>query len=130
MEARDVGEIDRVLEKISARPPEGFLVSSEVLFLTKRERIIEVVKKAKLPTVFPWRLYAVEGGAVSYGASNEEGMRRMAIYVDKVLRGTKPSELPIEQLSVFHLVINQKAANAQRITLPQSFVLRADEIIQ
>jgi putative ABC transport system substrate-binding protein len=130
MEARDARGIDAALEKISARPPDGFLVSSEVLFLSKRDRIIEIIKKAKLPTIFPWRLYVVEGGVVSYGASNEEGMRRMAIYADKVLKGTRPSELPIDQLSVFHLTVNQKAAHIQGISLPQSFLLRADEVIR
>ena len=104
LEARDARELDTALQKLSSKLPDGFLVSSEVLFLSGREHIIEVVKKARLPTVFPWRLYAVEGGVVSYGASNEEAMRRMAIYVDKVLKGTKPSELPIEQMSVFNLV--------------------------
>jgi putative ABC transport system substrate-binding protein len=130
IEARNVPEIDAALDKVSARPPDAFLLSSEVLFLSRRERIIEVVRKIRLPSVFPWRLYAVEGGMLSYGASNEEGMRRMALYVDKVLKGTKPSELPIEQLSVFHLVINAKTAKALGITIPESILLRADEVIR
>jgi len=130
MEAKDAREIHAALERISRNPPDGFLVSSEVLFIPSRDRIIQTVAKARLPTVFPWRVYAVEGGIASYGASNEEGMRRVAAYVDRVLKGTRPSELPIEQLSTFHLVVNLKAAKAQGITIPESFLLRADEVIR
>ena len=86
MEAKDADQIDAALKTISRNRPDGFLVSSEVLFIARRDRIVEAVAKVRLPTVFPWRIYATEGGVASYGASNEEGMRRMAIYADKVLR--------------------------------------------
>jgi len=130
MQAKDAGEIHQALERVSRNRPDGFLVSSEVLFLTSRDRIIQTIAKARLPTVFPWRLYAVEGGLTSYGASNEEGMRRVAAYADRVLKGARPSDLPIEQLSTFHLVVNLRAAKAQGITIPESFLLRTDEVIQ
>jgi putative ABC transport system substrate-binding protein len=130
MEAKDAGEIQRALDKISRIPPDGFLVSSELLFLANRDRIIQAVAKARLPTVFPWRVYAVDGGLTSYGVSNEEGMRRVAAYADRILKGTKPSDLPVEQLAKFHLVVNLKTAKAQGITIPESFRLRTDEVIR
>ena len=116
--------------EISRIPPDGFLVSSELLFLANRDRIIQAVARARLPTVFPWRVYAVDGGLTSYGVSNEEGMRRVAAYADRILKGTKPSDLPVEQLAKFHLVVNLKTAKAQGITIPESFRLRTDEVIR
>jgi putative ABC transport system substrate-binding protein len=130
VEVRDIGEIHAALERISKMPPDGLLVSSEVLFIPSREQIIKTVAKVRLPTVFPWRVHAVDGGLTSYGASNEEGMRRVAAYADRVLKGTKPSALPIEQLSTFHLVVNLRTARAQGITIPESFLLRTDEVIR
>jgi len=96
----------------------------------KRQIAFVAVARIRLPTVFPWRVYALDGGLSSYGASNEEGMRRVAAYADRVLKGTKPSALPIEQLATFHLVVNLKTAKAQGITIPESFLLRTDELIR
>jgi putative ABC transport system substrate-binding protein len=130
VEVRNFGEIQAALDRISKIQPDGLLVSSEVLFIPSRDQIIKTVARTRLPTVFPWRLYALDGGLTSYGASNEEGMRRVAAYADRVLKGTRPSDLPIEQLATFHLVVNLKAAKAQGITIPQSFLLRTDEVIR
>lgn len=130
VEVRDVGDIKRALEKLAKAPPDGLLVSSEVLFIPSRGEIISTVARIRVPTVFPWRLYALDGGLVSYGASNEEGMRRVAAYADRVLKGTKVSNLPIEQLAIFHLVVNLKSAKAQGITIPESFLLRTDEVVR
>jgi len=129
-EVGNVGEINAALDRISKAPPDGLLVSSEVLFIPSRQEIIKAVARIRLPTVFPWRVYAVDGGLSSYGASNEEGMRRVAAYADRVLKGAKPWDLPVEQLATFHLVANLKTAKAQGITIPESFLLRADELIR
>lgn len=130
IEAKDAGEIEPALKALKKSRPDGFLVSSEVLFLANRARIIAAVNQARLPAVFPWRAYAVEGGVLSYGASWEEGMRRLAIYVDRILNGAKPSDLPIEQLSKLHLVINPKAAKAQGISIPEALRVLSDEVIR
>lgn len=129
-EARDAGQIEAAMEQIVRSRTEGLLVSSEVLFLANRDIIVKAANAARLPAVFPWRAFATDGGIASYGPSNEEGMRRMAVYADRVLKGTRPADLPIEQLSVFHLVLNPGAAKAQAIAIPDTFMAMADEVIQ
>ena len=129
-EARDARQIEVAMEQIVKNRPDGLLVSSEVLFLANRSRIVAATNAARLPALFPWKAFATSGGIASYGPHNEEGMRRMAIYADRVLKGTRPSDLPIEQLSVFHLVLNPAAAKAQGITIPDTFRAMADEVIR
>ncbi len=130
MEAKDAREIEIALVAIKRSRPDGFLVSSELLFLTNRGKIIQAVNQARLPTVFPWRAYVVEGGVLSYGASNEEAIRRLALYVDRILKGARPADLPIEQLSKLHLVIDLRAAKAQGISIPESLRVLSDEVIR
>jgi putative ABC transport system substrate-binding protein len=129
-EAKDGREIDATLDRIRRSPPDAFLLSSEILFLANRHRIIHAIAKARLPAVFPWPIYVADGAPISYGARNEDGTRRMAFYVDRILRGAKPSDLPVEQISAFYLVVNPKAAKAQGMKLPESILLRAAEVIQ
>ena len=130
VEARNAQEVDAALDRIRRNPPDGFLLSSEVLFMANRQRIVESITKLRLPAVFPWRMYVADGAPISYGPSNEEGVRRMALYVDRILKGAKPSTLPVEQISEFRLIINAKAAKAQGLKLPESMLLRASEIIR
>jgi putative ABC transport system substrate-binding protein len=130
MEAKEAQEIDAAFGHIYRNRPDGLLLSSEVLFLVNRVRIVQALAKARLPTVFPWPLHVAEGGVISYGPNNQEGARHMAVYVDRILRGAKPSDLPVEQLDKFHLIVNLKAAKAQGITIPESILLRADEVIR
>jgi putative ABC transport system substrate-binding protein len=129
-EARDARQIETAMEQIVKSRTDGLLVSSELLFLVNRDRIVEVTNAARLPAVFPWKAFTSSGGIASYGPHNEEGMRRMAMYADRVLKGTKPSDLPIEQLSAFHLVLNLGAAKAQGIAIPETFRAMADEVIR
>jgi putative tryptophan/tyrosine transport system substrate-binding protein len=92
--------------------------------------IVDLAAKLKLPSVFEFREGPEAGGLMSYGSNLADLFRRAGTYVDKILRGTKPGELPLEQPTKFELVINLKAANALGITIPQSLLLRADEVIQ
>jgi putative ABC transport system substrate-binding protein len=93
-------------------------------------RIVDLAAKAKLPVVYPFRHYAEEGGLMSYGPSTEKQYELAAQYVDKILRGSKPQDLPIQQPTQLELVINMRAAKALSITIPQSLLLRADRIIE
>ena len=95
-----------------------------------RRRLIELAAKNGLPTAYPAREYVDAGGLMSYGADLADLHRRAAFYVDKIVRGAIPSDLPIEQPTKFELVINLKTAKALGLTIPQSLLLRADAVIQ
>ncbi len=95
-----------------------------------RKRIVELAMQHKLPMMFDNRGFVDVGGLMSYGTNVVDLQRRVASYVDKILKGAKPADLPVEQPSTFELVINLKTAKALGITIPQSLLLRADEVIQ
>jgi putative ABC transport system substrate-binding protein len=97
---------------------------------TNRIRINTLAVNAKLPTIYVQQHYVEAGGLMSYGANIVDLFRRAADYVDKILRGTKPSDIPIEQPTKFDLVLNLTTARALGLAIPESFLLRADELIQ
>ena len=95
-----------------------------------RPRLIELVTKSRLPAVYGFRSAVELGGLVSYGPSWENHAKRAATYVDKILKGAKPADLPVEQPTRFELVVNLKTAKALKLTIPSSLLLRADAVIQ
>ena len=95
-----------------------------------RVRIITLAQGARLPTMFAFREFVEAGGLMSYGANFSDLYRRAADYVDKILRGTKPGDIPVEQPTKFDLIINLTTAKALGLTIPESFLLRADEVIE
>jgi putative tryptophan/tyrosine transport system substrate-binding protein len=105
-------------------------VIDDALFFTHRTSLSKLALKARLPAINAPREFADEGGLMSYGTNVGELWRRSAAYVDKILKGAKPGDLPIEQPTKFELVVNLKTARAIGITIPQSVVARADEVIQ
>jgi putative ABC transport system substrate-binding protein len=109
---------------------QALYVINDPIFYTHRKTLFELASKARLPTIYGSRTYADEGGLMSYGASYSDQMRRAAGYVDKILKGAKPGDLPIEQPTKFELVVNLKTAKALGVTFPQSILLRADEVIK
>ena len=94
------------------------------------KQIAEFTVRNRLPTISPFRPFADFGGLMSYGPDLDDFFRRCATYVDKILRGAKPADLPLEQPTKFELVINAKAAKALGLTIPQTLLVRADEVIQ
>ena len=92
--------------------------------------IIDRAAKARLPAIYEWREQVEAGGLMSYGASMVDLSRRVAAYVDKILKGAKPADLPVEQPTKFELVINLKTAKALGLTIPPSLLLRADQVIE
>jgi putative tryptophan/tyrosine transport system substrate-binding protein len=106
------------------------LVPLDPMFNDHRERLIGLAAKSRLPAMFGERLHVDAGGLVSYGPNYAALYRRAATYVDKILRGAKPADLPVEQPTSFELVINAKTAKALGLTIPQTLLLRADEILQ
>jgi putative ABC transport system substrate-binding protein len=106
------------------------IVHPSPLFVTERRRIAELAIAAQLPIVYGFREHVEDGGLMSYGIDLRENWRRAASYVDKILKGAKPADLPIEQPTKFELLVNLKTAKALGLTIPEAFLLRADEVIE
>jgi putative ABC transport system substrate-binding protein len=100
------------------------------LFGTERRRLVDLAAKNRLPAVYSFREYVDAGGLMSYGPDLADLFRRAATYVDKILKGAKPADLPVEQPTKFEFIINLKTANALGLTIPPSVLTRADEVIQ
>jgi putative ABC transport system substrate-binding protein len=109
---------------------EALLVLASPLTFRERGPLAELCLAHRLPAIFGFRQNVEAGGLVSYGVDIQDQIARAAVYVDRVLRGAKPAELPIEQATKFELAINMKTANALALTLPQAVLLRADKLIE
>jgi putative ABC transport system substrate-binding protein len=127
---RRPGDFSSALEAATRDRIGALIVEEDSLTYSERSRIIEFATAHALPAIYGYRDYVVSGGLISYGASLPELMHRALNYIDKILKGAKPSELPVEQPTKFELVINAKTAKALGLTIPQSLLVRADEIIQ
>jgi putative ABC transport system substrate-binding protein len=109
---------------------EAFLVAADPMLFSQRRRIVELAARHRLPAVYEYRLFAELGGLLSYGPDTYERFRRTAVYVDRILRGAKPGDLPVEQPSTFELVLNLATADRLRLAMPPSVRLRADHVIE
>jgi putative ABC transport system substrate-binding protein len=109
---------------------EGLIVSGDVMLHSQRARLTDLAAKNRLPTIFPYSDYVEAGGLISYATSITDNYRRATTYVDKILKGTKPGDLPVEQPTKFELVINLKTAKALGLTIPQTLLLRANQVIE
>jgi putative ABC transport system substrate-binding protein len=105
-------------------------VTNDPFFTPNRAKLVEFAARRRLPAVYYFKSFAEAGGLMAYGASTNESYRKAATYVDKILKGAKPADLPIEQPTRFELVINVRTARALRLTIPQSLLLRADQLIE
>jgi len=108
----------------------ALVVLATPVFTTARGPLVDLAAKNRLPTMFGFRDFVEAGGLMSYGPDLVDLSRRTATYVDKILKGTKPSNLPVEQPTKFELVINQKTAKVIGLTIPQSMLARADQVIE
>jgi ABC-type uncharacterized transport system substrate-binding protein len=109
---------------------DALLVQWDFLLYSLRKRIVGLVAQSRLPTVYEYRGYVVEGGLLSYGADVRDNYRQAALYVDRILKGARPAELPVDQASRFELVINLKTAKQLGLSIPPSILARADEVIE
>ena len=109
---------------------EGFLTTAESIFVVQRTRVVQLAAQHRLPGMYPYRLMVDAGGLMAYDSYTSDLQRRAAIYVDRILKGAKPADLPVEQPTKFELVINLKTAKALGLTIPQSLLLRADQVIE
>ena len=130
VEAQGPDDFDALFAAMYRERIGGLIVLASPVFLSERRRIADLATKNRLPTMFILREFAEAGGLMSYGPNYAELWRRTATYVDRILKGAKPSDLPVEQPARFELLINLKTARALGLTIPASVLTRADQIIQ
>ena len=129
VEARSAGDLDGAFATIARDGANALFVLGTPMFFTERERLVALAAKNRLPGMFTSRQFVVAGGLMAYGASLDDLLRRSATYVDKLLKGKSPAELPVEQPTKFELIVNLKTARALGLTIPRSVLGRADEVI-
>jgi putative ABC transport system substrate-binding protein len=130
VEARGPENFDRAFSDMTRARAGALTVLPSNMFITERRRLVDLAAKNRLPAVYGLREFVDAGGLMAYGANPADSFRRAATYVDKILKGAKPGDLPVEQPTKFELVINLKTAKALGLTIPPSLLGRADEIIQ
>ena len=129
----DINAPDQIaggFETATSGGAEALIVVADAMFWNERERIVTLAAKYRMPVIYPEREYVDDGGLLAYGRNVLENWGRAAGYVDKILKGEKPGDLPIEQPTKFELVVNLKTAKAQGLTIPRSILARADEVIE
>jgi len=123
-------ELDKAFATIVEQRIGGLLVSGDSFFTSRRDQIVLLTTRHAIPTIFPWREYVTGGGLLSYGTSLRHSYQEMAGYVALILKGTKTTDLPVRQPSTFEIVVNLKAARVLGLTIPDSILVRADEVIE
>jgi len=127
---RDVGEIERAIVSFARSGNGGLIVTASPLTAVHRDPIVKLAARHKLPAVYWQRNFVTAGGLVSYGSSYVDDCRRAATYVDRILRGEKPADLPVQAPTKYETVLNLKTAKALGLTIPETLLATADEVIQ
>jgi putative ABC transport system substrate-binding protein len=126
----DVGEIERVVAAFARSPNGGLIVTASTLAVVHRDLIVTLAARHKLPAVYPSRFFVRSGGLISYGPDSIDPHRRAAGYVDRILKGEKPADLPVQAPTKYELVVNLKTAKALGIEIPPTVLARADEVVE
>jgi putative ABC transport system substrate-binding protein len=129
-EVRATGDFDKVFAAIGKQRPDGLYVMGGPVINTNRIQIVGFALKSRLPTIYSLREFVDAGGLMSYGADQAHSYRRVAYYVDRILKGAKPGDLPVEQPTKFELAINLKTAKQIGLTIPPEVLGRADRVIK
>ena len=130
IDARDAGEVERDITAFASEPGGGLIVTASSGAVVHRELIIMLAARHRLPAVYPFRYFVTSGGLISYGPDTTDPFRRAASYVDRILKGEKPADLPVQAPTKYELAINLKTAKALGLTVPPSLLARADEVIE
>jgi putative tryptophan/tyrosine transport system substrate-binding protein len=130
IEMRDAGEIERALTSFAHEPNGGLIVTTSATAVKFRDQIISLATRYRLPNVYSFRYYPMSGGLASYGPDPFDRYRRAAGYVDRILKGDKPADLPVQAPTKYELVINLKTAKALGLEIPPQLLARADEVIE
>jgi putative ABC transport system substrate-binding protein len=129
-EISSVGELDDAFAAVKGAASQGLVVLTDPVLFSQRKRIVELADKARLPAMYFFQGFSEAGGLMSYGPSDLDLYRRAAGYVDQILKGAKPRDLPVQQPTKFDLVVNLKAAKELGLAIPEPFLLRADKVIE
>jgi putative tryptophan/tyrosine transport system substrate-binding protein len=127
---QDPSEIERGIIEFAREPNGGLIVAPNAVAIVHRELIINLAARHKLPAIYPFRYFAEAGGLVAYGPDAADQYRRAAVYVDRILKGAKPGELPVEQSTRLTLSVNLKTARSLGVTVPAMLLASADEVIE
>jgi putative tryptophan/tyrosine transport system substrate-binding protein len=130
VEARRMDDLEQAFATIGGARAHALIVLADSFLLSKRKQIVAFAANRRLPAMYPYREYVDAGGLSSYAPSNIDRLQRTAVYVDKILRGAKPTDLPVEAPTKFELIINNKTAKELGLTVPATLLARADEVIE
>ena len=127
---RDAAEVERAIADAASEMNSGVIVNPDAFTIANRGLIISLMARYRLPAIYPYKYFADEGGLMSYGHTYDELFRRGAVYVDRILKGEKPGDLPVQNPIKFELIINQKTAKTLGLTIPDKLLAQADEVIE
>ncbi len=130
LETRSPADFDRAFSEMTVARAGALTILPSNMFISERRRLVDLAAKHRLPAVYPWKEFVDAQGLMAYGANYDDLFRRAATYVDKILKGAKPGDLPIEQPTKFELIINLKAAKTLGLAIPRSLLQRADQVIE
>jgi putative ABC transport system substrate-binding protein len=130
VEARLAVDLDTAFDSMARQRPDALLVMADPMYDSERKRIVNLALKHRLPAIYQWREFPQSGGLMSYGADLPSLYRRLPLYMDRIFKGAKPAELPVEQPTRYELVINLKTAKALGVTIAPSVLARADQLIE
>ena len=128
-EVHDLPNIEAVMADLAMKPDAAVVVIPDAFFASHSAQLVALAERFRLPAIYPYRYYVAQGGLMSYGVNNVDLFKQAAPYVDRILRGAKPSDLPIQQPTRFQLVINIKTAKALNLSVSPSFIMGSDEVI-
>jgi len=129
VDVAEPGDLARAFTAVRAARPQALMVAPDPIFFNERARVLEFARAARLPAIYPLRDFVDAGGLMSYSLSATDIYRSVARYVDRILKGAKPADLPVEQPTKYELVINRKTAKALSLTLPPALLARADDVL-
>ena len=127
---KDPNELDTVFAVMTKERPDGFLALMDPVLNANQKRILDFLAQHRLPAIFENKDWVEAGGLISYGANYADAFRRAAVLMDKILKGAKPADIPVEQPTKFELVINLKTAKQMGLTIPDSVLFQADRVIK